>query len=62
MSPAEREVRRHARRVAQATEARDAAMAAMHAEGASLRAIAAAAGLSHQGVKDVLTRRGTYEG
>lgn len=49
-------VRRAARDLDAATARRDAAMAAMRDEGASLRQIADAAGLTHVGVLKALRR------
>jgi hypothetical protein len=43
---------------AEALEARDAAIVALCASGVSLRRVGALAGLSHQGVADVVRRRG----
>lgn len=50
------EVRRWADKARAATEKRDDAIRAMRAEGATLRDIAAAAGMTHAGVARVLKR------
>lgn len=64
MSPetARQAVARHAKRAREATKARDAAIEAMYAEGASLRDIGEAADVSYQTVKNILKRRGVYKG
>lgn len=50
------------RKARQATERRNTAIAAWAAEGASLRAIAQAAGLTHVGVARILDRQAYVEG
>lgn len=55
-------VRGHAKRVAEATEARDRAMSAARAAGVPLRAIAEAAGVTHQTVQNILDRRAAVSG
>lgn len=57
MTDAERKVRREADKARKATEARDTAICEMRDAGASLRAIAEAAGITHAGVARVLKRR-----
>lgn len=54
-----RQVASWARKARQATARRDMAIVAMRAEGASLRTIADAAGLSHAGVLRILHRHGS---
>lgn len=49
-------VKRNARKAREATEQRDAAIVRLRAEGASLRAIAEAAGLSHTAVAKIIDR------
>ena len=56
-SPAERKVRREADKARKAIEARDAAICEMRDAGATLRAIAEAAGITHSGVARILKRR-----
>lgn len=55
MTAAQR-VKHHAERARRATDARNRAIRDMHAEGATLRQIAAAAGITHAGVKRILDR------
>jgi hypothetical protein len=56
--PAPARVRRAARQIVDATGRRDQAMRDMRAEGATLREIAEAAGLTHTGVRKILARDG----
>jgi lambda repressor-like predicted transcriptional regulator len=56
VSTARERVRRAASDIERATARRDAAIAEMRDEGASLRDIASAAGLTHPGVAKILTR------
>lgn len=51
-----KEVASWARRAREATTQRDDAIRRMHADGATLRAIGEAAGLSHTAIKKILTR------
>lgn len=55
-TPSARQVALWARKAKEAVEARDEAIRAMRAEGASLRAIASAAGLTAMGVRKILAR------
>ena len=54
LTPPLTSVTRAARKAASALQARDDAIRAAHAEGVTLRAIAAAAGLSHQRVHQII--------
>lgn len=54
--PIEDVVRQHADSARNATAARDRAIVAMRAKGASQRAIAQAAGLSHTAIQQILKR------
>jgi DNA-binding CsgD family transcriptional regulator len=58
LSPAARELRSATRAMAAALARRDAAVVAMRKEGASLRQIAAEAGLTHPGVLRILRAQG----
>ena len=52
-----RSIRGHAKRVAEATEARDRAIVAARAAGVPLRTVAEAAGVTHQTVQNIVDRR-----
>lgn len=54
--PIEKVVAQHAESVRNATAARDRAIVAMHAKGASGRQIARSAGLSHTAIQQILKR------
>lgn len=56
MTTAAQDVALWARKARDATDRRNDAIRRMHAEGASLRAIGEAAGLSHMAIKKILDR------